>query len=148
MYRLPNVCKQMFCKPITTIHQHNELHRREIVGEIVQYLLLGGIYIRKHFIFRKKQFKCISVNLNCVRSHVVCYSSFFCFEKSFFNSKLVPKYTRRTSGSSASSCAVPALKIVPSNKIYALSVIESVSSTLWSVIRIPIFLFFSSRTIL
>ena len=46
------------------------------------------------------------------------------------NSKLLPRYTFLTCLSFASSLAVPDFSILPSNKRYALSVIESVSCTL------------------
>ena len=59
----------------------------------------------------------------------------------------MPRYTLLTCSSSASWAEVPDLRIRPSKRRYARSVIESVSCTLWSVISIPIFFFLRFETI-
>ena len=64
------------------------------------------------------------------------------------SSKFWPRYTFFTCSSLARVSAVPDFKIEPSKSKYALSTIDNVSWTLWSVIKTPIPLFFNLRTIL
>ena len=51
--------------------------------------------------------------------------------------KSSPRYSCRASGSFTRWSASPCTRILPSNRRYARSVIDSVSRTLWSVMRTP-----------
>ena len=78
----------------------------------------------------------------------LCLRSSSSVWKSFLRStKLLLRYFSLTILFSANSSGLPWKRIFPSKSRYALSVMVSVSCTLWSVMRMPILRYFSCHTI-